>query len=93
MLSVREMRGSLEVLSGECSVEVLVLFFKGQHQSLETRIYLSVHVKAVFGDDSIDKLAVFGVILAIVLFAEVVDPIVLGIVLDVGVHPVDFLYD
>jgi hypothetical protein len=72
-------------------VEVLVLLLEGQDQSLETCIQFAIVHQSVFADYPVDEFSVLGVVLWVVSLTQVVHPIILRIVLDVGMNSIDLL--
>jgi hypothetical protein len=80
---------SLEVLCGEGAVVVLVLLLESEHQSLEAGIEPSIDHQSIPADDAIDEFLILWVYFGVVAFAEVVDPVILRVVLDIGVNAVD----
>lgn len=71
---------------------IFILLLESEHQSLEAGIESSIDHQSIPADDAIDELPILGVHFGVVAFAEVVDPVVLRVVLDIGVHAVDALH-
>jgi hypothetical protein len=72
------------ILRGEYFMEVLILLLEGEHHSVETGVEFVIGHESVFFDDCLYKSPVFGVAFGIVDLLEVVHPIILRVVLDIG---------
>lgn len=71
---------------------VLILLLQRQHHSLEAGVQLSIAHQSIFGDDVPDKLIILGVVLLILVIFQVVHPVILRVVFNVGQFIVDSLH-
>jgi hypothetical protein len=60
---------------------------------LKTCIELSIVDKAVSADYSFDELPILGVYFGIIAFGQIIDPIILRVVFNIGMYSIDALHN